>query len=74
MLENREDIVYVHPLITQVWGQKRICFYDPDYHIIEVSEKRSSTVQRLYKEGMSIDEISQKTMLSVKMIERFLKQ
>lgn len=51
MLENREDIVYGHPLITQVWGQKRICFYDPDYHIIEVSENKAVQFNVYIKKG-----------------------
>ena len=73
-IENKNDIVYVHPLITHDWGQRGIRFYDPDLHIIEVSEKLSATIQRLYKEGMRVEDISQKTMLSVKMVERFMKK
>lgn len=73
-LESRQDIKYVHPLQVHDWGQRGIRFYDPDYHVIEVGEKLSCVVQRFHRQGMSIDEISKKTMLSSKMIERLMKK
>lgn len=72
--ENHPDIVFVHEFQEHDWGQKAVRFYDPDYHIIEVAEAMDELVKRLKGEGLSIEEISDKTMLSVKMIQRILKK
>lgn len=74
LLESRDDIQYVHPLKTHDWGQRGIRFYDPDLHIIEVSETLTQVCQRFYNQGLSIQEISDQTMLSTKIIEKMLKK
>ena len=68
------DVDYVHPLQTHEWGQRGIRVYDPDKHIIEISESLSTMVKRFVRDGMSLEEIAEKTMLSLNMIERFLKK
>lgn len=68
------DISYVHTLQTHEWGQRGIRVYDPDKHIIEISEDLQTMVKRFVSEGMHVEDISRKTMLSTKMIERFLKK
>lgn len=57
-----------------IGGAKTIRFYDLDHHIIEVSESLPFVVKRLQKEGMRVEEIHEKTMLSIKRIERMLKK
>lgn len=74
LLDTRDDIVYVHGIKEHEWGQRGLRMYDPDFHIIEVSEPLSAVVKRFYDEGMSFEEISKKTMLSVKMVERLHKK
>lgn len=71
-LKKRNDIKYVHDLKTHNWGQRGIRIYDPDHHIIEISEKMSTVCQRFYQQGMDIKDISQKTMLAEKVILHML--
>lgn len=73
-LEARDDITYLHPLKIHEWGQRVIRFYDPDGHIIEVGETMTQLCQRLKKSGLTDEQVSDKTMLSVKMVKRFLSQ
>ena len=73
LLHSRDDIEYVHPLKTHDWGQRGIRFYDPDYHIIEVSETLTQVCRRFQAQGKSVEEISAITMLSPKVIEKMLK-
>ncbi|MEG0367698.1 MAG: VOC family protein [Coprobacillus sp.] len=68
------DIEYVHDLQVHEWGQRGIRFYDPDKHILEVGETLKQVCQRLLDQGMTIEEVSKKTMLSIKMIERILQR
>lgn len=72
--ENYPDIIFVHELQEHDWGQRVVRLYDPDHHIIEVGEAMDQLIKRLKGEGLSIEEISDKTMLSVKMIQRMLKK
>lgn len=68
------EVEVVHECYMHAWGARTIRFYDPDRHIIEVSESLPFVIQRLSKEGRSVEEIHEKTMLSIKMIERMLKK
>lgn len=74
LLDTRDDIVYVHGIKEHEWGQRGLRMYDPDFHIIEVSEPLSAVVKRFHDQGMDFEEISNKTMLSIKMAERLYKK
>lgn len=73
-LDTYEGIEYVHRLKEHDWGQRGIRVYDPDHHIIEVSETMPQVCKRYAKQGWDVNEISKKTMLSNKMVERMLKK
>ena len=72
-LVEQEQVKLVHPLQTHNWGQRGLRVYDPDMHIIEIAEPLSTVVKRFAKEGLSEEQISKRTMLSVKMVQRMLK-
>lgn len=63
------QIVFIHKLREQPWGQRVIRFYDPDQHIIEVGESMEFTAFRLFKKGRKINEISETTNLSTNFIQ-----
>jgi catechol 2,3-dioxygenase-like lactoylglutathione lyase family enzyme len=52
------DIEYVHPLIEHNWGQRAVCFRDPDGHIIEVGEDMRMVVRRFRGSGMTAGEVA----------------
>lgn len=68
-----ENVETIGEVTIMPWGQKVIRFYDPDRHIIEVGEDLSVMVKRMYNEGLSIDELAQKTYMKKGIIERMLK-
>lgn len=72
-LVEQEQVKLVHPLQTHNWGQRGLRIYDPDMHIIEIAEPLPTVVKRFSKEGLSEEQISERTMLSVKIIRRMLK-
>ncbi|MBX8938681.1 VOC family protein [Enterococcus gilvus] len=55
------------------WGQKVIRLYDPDKHIVEIGEDMKVMMKRLHAIGLSIQQLSEKTFMSPKMVERMLK-
>lgn len=68
------DVETLEGPMVMPWGQKVIRFYDPDKHIIEVGEEMSAMVGRLYRDGMTVEEISEKTYMKKGIIERMLKK
>lgn len=58
------SILFIHPLREQPWRQRVIRFYDPDMNIIEIGESFKSLFDRLKREGLSIDKMSQVSGMS----------
>lgn len=50
------SIDYVHPPMEHRWGQRGVRLYDPDKHIIEVSEDLATVCRRFIAGGLSIEE------------------
>lgn len=69
-----EQIETLGGVMVMPWGQKVLRFYDPDKHIIEVGECIPILIKRLHKEGLSIDELVEKTYMKKGIIERILKE
>lgn len=57
----RYEVELIHDVRKYPWGQNVIRFYDPDKHIIEVGESMVSVIRRFHDQGLSVDEIAEKT-------------
>lgn len=66
------DVVFLHRLHEESWGQQTIRFFDPDGHLIEVGEPLAVFLQRFYDKGMSIEQIEQKTTVPARDIRKIL--
>lgn len=64
---------FLHPLTAQPWAQLAVRFYDPDGHLVEVAEPMDAVVLRLADKGLSADEIAERTMLPMPVVEAFLR-
>lgn len=60
---------FVHEIREQPWKQKVMRFYDYDGHIVEIGEKLGHVAFRLFKDGVSKEEIAKVTYLSPAMID-----
>ena len=69
----KEKVKVIHPIIEHPWGQRAFRIYDPDNHIIEFAESMESVVRRLYSEGLEMEEIHKKSMMTIDFIIRVLK-
>ncbi len=63
-------VEFIEAIQEQPWGQRAMCLYDPDGHIIEIGEPMETTVQRFHRQGWSIDRIAEKTGMPHEFIER----
>lgn len=61
---------FVHAVQEQPWGQRVMRVYDPDGHILEIGETLDAAMARLYRHGLSIDEIHRKTGMPVEEVTR----
>lgn len=56
----------------QAWAQRVVRFFDPDRHVIEVGESMTTVCRRLQSEGMSIEQISARTMYPPEYVKQLL--
>lgn len=54
------------------YGQKVLRVYDPDKHIVEVGEEMGVMVRRLHSEGLTKEQISEKTYMPPEAIDHFM--
>ncbi len=63
------QVRYVNPLSEHEWGQRVIRIYDPDEHIIEISESLLFVARRLLNAGMSLEKVSLKTGMPMEQLK-----
>ena len=68
-----KKINLLHDIQVTPWNQRTIRFFDPDGNLIGVGESMEVIVRQLDREGLSPDEISEKTWLPVEYITIVLK-
>lgn len=59
-LENHR-VKFFHSLIEEPWGQLTVRFFDPDGHLIEIGEPLDVFLNRMYQQGMDMQQIHQKS-------------
>ena len=65
-------IEYLHAAKEYPWGQRVVRFYDPDGHIIEVGESMESVFKRFHQEGLSVQQVAERTMHPVDFVRRYI--
>ncbi len=68
----KEGIEIIHDILEHPWGQRGFRFFDPDEHIIEISEPMSTVALRYYDKGINIKAISEKTQIPINMIKKII--
>jgi len=66
------DVLFLHNIREQPWGQRVMRFYDPDDYIIEVGESMEAVVTRFAAEGLEVEEISQRSSMPVEFVKMVL--
>ncbi|MCP4258898.1 MAG: hypothetical protein GY774_15555 [Planctomycetes bacterium] len=64
----------LHSLHEEPWGQRTVRFFDPDRHLIEVGETLETFVKRLYREGMTPEQVSKKTSIPLETVRELINQ
>ncbi|WZL80314.1 hypothetical protein QBE53_10910 [Vallitaleaceae bacterium 9-2] len=68
LLNQHESIKSFQPLTQAPWGQRTVRFLDPDNHVIEVAEPMEEVVLKFLHQGMTEQEVSEKTMMPIEFV------
>ena len=66
------QVEYVNEPIEHSWWQRAVRFYDPDHHIIEVSEDLVMVMKRFSDSGMSVEKVAVRMDVPVSYIKDHL--
>lgn len=67
------DVIFLHEINTELWGQRTIRFYDNDGHLIEVGEAMPIFLRRIYEEeGHNLEATSRRTFTPVEALQQIL--
>jgi catechol 2,3-dioxygenase-like lactoylglutathione lyase family enzyme len=66
------NVKFLHGVHEEPWGQYTIRFFDPDNHLIEVGESMKQFTNRLYKQGMTLEQVSARTHVALEDLKRFI--
>jgi len=67
-------VEFIHELVEQPWGQRVMRFYDPDRHVIEIGEQMEAVFIRMHQQGLTAQQIQQKTGMPLEFVEAVLKE
>ena len=65
-------VIFLHEIHEEIWGQRTIRFFDPDKHLIEIGESMYQFVKRFYIQGLSIEQVSERTFIPIGEVKRLL--
>lgn len=68
-----KGINLIHDVAEEQWGQHTVRFYDPDGNILELGESMAGFCKRLFRSGLSIPEVSEKTGIPQRKVKEYLK-
>ncbi len=69
-----KGFTFIHQIREQPWGQRTFRFYDYDDHIVEIGEIMAAVLQRMYREGKTIEQIAEKTGYPVEQVSEEIKK
>jgi catechol 2,3-dioxygenase-like lactoylglutathione lyase family enzyme len=66
------EIMFLHGIHEETWGQRTIRVFDPDNHLVEIGESMKQFVGRFFNEGLTVDDISKRTGVPVEEVRRLI--
>lgn len=68
----KAQVVFLHELHTEAWGQITCRFFDPDHHLIEVGESMPTFIKRIYGETGSLEKTTEITGVPTDTIQKII--
>lgn len=70
-LKGISGLQWVHGIKEYPWGQRDIRVYDPDKHIVEIAENMGVAIKRFFNQGMSAEEVAERTMFPIEVVKQY---
>ena len=70
-LKSISNLQWLHEIKEYPWGQRDIRVYDPDKHIVEIAEDMTTVMKRFLQQGMSVEEVAERTMFPVEAVKQY---
>jgi len=67
-----KNVRFLHEIYEEPWGQQTIRLFDPDNHLIEIGESMRQFVFRLYNQGLTTEQVSERTSIPVAEVKRLI--
>lgn len=71
---NEHHVTWLQPLQEAPWGQLSMRIEDPDGNMVEIGEPISATVKRMAEQGMSAQQVAEKTGLPIDAVQAMYPQ
>lgn len=71
-LKRIPGILWVHEIKEYPWGQRDVRVYDPDKHIVEIAEDMGVVIKRFIGQGMSVEEVAERTMFPLEVVKQYM--
>jgi catechol 2,3-dioxygenase-like lactoylglutathione lyase family enzyme len=68
------NVRFLHEIHEEAWGQQTVRFFDPDHHLIEIGESMKQFVCRFYDQGLTVEQVSDRTHVPVEEITRLINE
>jgi len=68
-----KNVIFLHQIHEEPWGQLTIRFFDPDNHLIEIGESMRQFVSRFYYQGLTKEQVSLRTSIPIETISNLIK-
>jgi hypothetical protein len=65
-------VKFLHEINEEAWGQRTIRFFDPDNHLVEIGDTIRTFVLRLFKQGLTTSQISDKSGINTEIINSII--
>lgn len=72
-LKSVPGLQWVHEILEYPWGQRDLRLYDPDGHIVEIAEDMAVVMTRFLGQGMTPQEVAERTMFPIEVVKQYVK-
>lgn len=71
-LDGVSTLEWLHKTKEYPWGQRDIRVYDPDRNIVEIAEDMGVVIKRFLKQGLSAQEVAERTMFPLDYVKQYV--
>lgn len=65
-----KKVAFMHDIIEHPWGQRGFRVYDPDQHIVEISESMTTVIKRYLNQEMKPAEVAKRTLMPLEIVQK----